>query len=94
MAFHRIFPWDGIWIFADIETGMVLTNSKSMRYSRTWELSVFSHTCSVIWEFIHPVVWELHGFLLHKKYLGAHNFGTFFFPHTSPILWEFTHPML
>ena len=30
---------------------------------------VFSHTFPVTWEFTHPVVWELHEFLLHAKYL-------------------------
>ena len=32
-------------------------NSKSVRQSRTQKLSVFSHTCFLIWEFTHPVVW-------------------------------------
>ena len=29
---------------------------------------VFSHTYPVPWGFIHPMLWELHGFLLHAKY--------------------------
>ena len=73
--FHRM----GICTFLDVGAGMVPTNSRSMSQSRTWELSVFSHTFSAIWEFAHRVVWELHGFLLHKKYLRTHNFGMFVF---------------
>ena len=69
----------GIWIFPDIGAGILPTNSEFMRYSRTWELSVFPHTCFVICEFTHPMVWELYGFLLHKKYFRAHNFGIFVF---------------
>lgn len=30
-------------------------------------LSVFCPTCSVIWEFTHPIFWELYRFLLHVK---------------------------
>ena len=70
-----------IWTFLDVGTGVVPTNPRSMRYNGTWELSVFSHTFSAIWEFAHRVVWELYGFLLHKKYLATHNFGMFFFPY-------------
>ena len=29
----------------------------------------FSHTFPVLWEFIHPVFWKLHGFLLQEKNL-------------------------
>ena len=72
-----------IWTFLDVGTGMVPTNPRSMRQSGTWELSVFSHTFSAIWEFAHRVVWELYGFLLHK-YLATHNFGMFFFPILLP----------
>ena len=95
IIFHRIFPHGRIWAFPDIGAGMVPTNSKSMRKSRTWELSVFPY-CSIMWEFAHPVVWEMYGlFLLHQKYLGAYNFGIFVFcPYFSHNMWEFTHSML
>ena len=35
------------------------------------ELPAFSHTIFVTWEFTHPVVLELLGFLLYMKYLGT-----------------------
>ena len=68
-------------------------NSKSVRQSRTQKLSVFSHTCFLIWEFTHPVVWDLYGFLLHIKYLGTHNFEMFVFSQIFSFVQEFPFPM-
>ena len=51
-----------LWEFVHSQTlgiAWVFSNSKSVRKRKTWELPVFSHTCSVIWEFTHGlgIVW-------------------------------------
>ena len=64
-AFHRIFPCYGnLYIPKHWGIPWISTNSKSVRKTRTRKLPVLSHTCSVRQEFTHPMVWELHGFLL------------------------------
>ena len=54
---------------------------------------MFSNTCSVIWKFTHPIVWELYGFLLHVKYVRnpyAWNICVF---SNFPVLCEFNFPI-
>ena len=85
MAFHRIFPM--LWEFVHSQTlGItgVFINSKSVRYSRTGELPVFPHTCSIIWEFTYGlgIVWISASREICKK---THNFGMFVFSHTFPL---------
>ena len=60
---------------------------------------VFSHNFSMLWEFTHPMLWELHGFLFHAKYLRNPSllnvcvFRYFIltmwipFPHVFGIVW-------
>ena len=67
-------------------------SASSEKFQKHFEMFVFSHIFSLLWEFTFPIYWELYGFLLHPKHLR--NFGMFaFFPHTFPVLWEFTFPM-
>ena len=72
--------------------------------TRNFEMFVFSHIFSLLWEFTFPIFWELYGFLLHPKYLKLWNvcfFSPYFFrimgirfSHVLGIVWISASPKI
>ena len=54
---------------------------------------VFCHTFSLLWKFTFLMFWEMHGFLLHAKYVRNPWLWNVLFSHTFLVLSEFTFPM-
>ena len=92
LCFPILFPYNGNSLFPCFGNCMDFCIKRKISETLNFEMFVFSHIFSLLWEFTFPIYWELYGFLLHPKHLR--NFGMFvFFPHTFPLLWEFTFPM-
>ena len=68
MTFHIILPWYGnLYIPKHWRLhGFPLTQNLK---EQNLGIVCVSHTCSLRWGFTHPMVWELHGFLFHAKYV-------------------------
>ena len=81
LCFSILFPYNGNPLFPCFGNCMDFYIKQKISQTLNFEIFVFSHIFSLLWEFTFPVFWELYGFLLHPKYLR--NFGMFFF---FPIL--------
>ena len=85
LCFSILFPYNGNPLFPCFGNCMDFYIKQKISQTLNFEIFVFSHIFSLLWEFTFPVFWELYGFLLHPKYLR--NFGMFFFfPYFSHVL--------
>ena len=85
MCFSIIFPYNGNPLFPYFGNCMYFCIQRKISETLKFEMFVFSHIFPLLWEFTFPIFWELHGFLLHPKYLR--NFEMFvFFPYFSSIM--------
>ena len=92
LCFFMFFPYNGNPLFPCFGNCMDFCIKRKISETLNFEMFVFSHIFSLLWEFSFFHFSELYGFLLHPKYLR--NFGMFVFPHTFPVLWEFNFPMI
>ena len=91
LFFPILFPYNGNPLFPCFENCTDFCIKRKISETLNFEMFVFSHIFSLLWEFTFPIFWDLYGFLLHPKYLR--NFAMFvFFPYFS-VLSEFTFPM-
>ena len=85
LCFSILFPYNGNPLFPCFGNCMDFCIKLKTSETLNFEMFVFSHIFSLLWEFTFPIFWELYGFLLHPKYLR--NFGMFvFFPILFPYL--------
>ena len=85
LCFPILFPYYGNPLFPCVGNCMDFCFKQKIPETLNFEMFVFSHIFSLLWEFTFPIFWELYGFLLHPKYLR--NFGMFvFFPYFSRIM--------
>ena len=83
LFFPILFPYNGNPIFSCFENCMDFCIKRKISETRNFEMFVFSHIFSLLWEFTFPIFWELYEFLLHPEHLR--NFGMFvFFPILFP----------
>ena len=90
-VFFHTFPYNGNPLFPCFGNCMDFCMKRKISETLNFEMFVFSHILSLLWEFTFPIFWELYESLLHPKYLR--NFGMFIFSHTFPVIWQFTFPM-
>ena len=89
-----IFPYSGNPLFPCFGNCMDFCIKRKISEILNFEMFVFSHIFSLLWEFTFPIFWELYGFLLHPKYLKLWNvcfFSPYFFrfmEFTFPMFWE------
>ena len=69
MCFSIIFPYNGNPLFPYFGNCMYFCIQRKISETLKFEMFVFSHIFPLLWEFTFPIFWELHGFLLHPKYL-------------------------
>ena len=85
LCFSILFPYNGNPFSHVLGTAWISSCIKrKISETLNFEMLVFSHIFSLLWEFTFPIFWELYGFLLHPKYLRT--FGMFFFPYFSRII--------
>ena len=89
--FSILFPYNGNPLFPCFGNCMDFCMKRKISETLNFEMFVFSHILSLLWEFTFPIFWELYESLLHPKYLR--NFGMFIFSHTFPVIRQFTFPM-
>ena len=83
-VFYHSFPSLWEFIFPCFENGMDFCFTRNIWKTHNFEMFVFSHTFPVLWEFTFAMFWELHGFLLHLKYLrNPWNCNVCVFPYFS-----------
>ena len=68
-CFAILFPYNGNPLFPCFGNCMDFYIKQKISQTLNFEIFVFSHIFSLLWEFTFPVFWELYGFLLHPKYL-------------------------
>ena len=85
LCFSIHFPYNGNPRFPRIGYCMDFCIKRKILETLNFEMFLFSHIFPLLWEFTFPMFWQLHGFLLHPKYLR--NFEMFvFFPCFSRIM--------
>ena len=84
MCFSIIFQYNGNPLFPCFGNCMYFCIKRKISETLKFEMFVFSHTFPLLWEFTFLIFWELHGFLLHPKYLRNFEMSVFF-----PILFPY-----
>ena len=62
-----------------LDIACVSANSKSVRCTITWKISVFSHGCCATREFIHCLVRDMYGFVSHEIFRSLSLCCAYFF---------------
>ena len=68
LCFPILFPYNGNPLFLYFGNCMDFCFKQKIPETLNFEMFVFSHIFSLLWEFTFPIFWELYGFLLHPKY--------------------------
>ena len=69
LCFPKFFPYYGNSFFSYFGNSIEFCSTQNIWETHNFRIFVFSHTFPVLWEFIFPMFWELHGFLFRQKYL-------------------------
>ena len=80
-CFPILFPYNGYPLFPYFQYCMDFCYEQKIPETLKFEMFVYSHIFSLLWEFTFSIFWELYGFLLHPKYLRNPTFRNIcFFP--------------
>ena len=69
LCFSILLPYNGNPFFPCFGNCMDFCFKQKISETINFEMCVFSHIFSLLWEFTFPIFWELYGFPLHPKYL-------------------------
>ena len=87
LCFRIFFLYNENTVFPCFGNCMDFCFKRKISETLNFEMFVFSHIFSLLWEFTFPIFWELYGFLLHPKYLrNPLLWNVCFFPYFSRIM--------
>ena len=69
LCFSILFPYNGNPLFPCFGNCMDFCIKRKISETLNFEMFVFSHIFSLLWEFTFPIFWELYGLMYHMKYV-------------------------